>query len=697
MIPKTQWFIIILLTITPLFTHNILAQKEGSVWYFGNGETLNFNQGCELSESSTSNAMYAPEGSAIISDENGTVLFYTNGGGRDPNVTGENPGYIWNREHDVMYDMMGMEGGGWSAVQSSVILPKPNISDQYYLFTMDELEANIDGNLSRGLSYFEIDMTLNGGLGGVSNYQESVVLKGTEFLAACQHQNQIDSWVAVYNEASQGFNILSVNSNGVNFESAIDTFALGSIYYGTIRFAPNQSKILVGRGLFDFDNSTGVLSNEIYMGDQLFNSATFSPNSRYLYIIRPNLNSNDFIRYDMQAADILNSEELIASLDGNSLMTSLQLAPDGNLYFLENNLAANTSQLSSILCANSFSPCLQQGVSVLSTNSIISTQLPNFTDHFFASDLLENPMEVCVDATLFEICPGEEVTLSANHYLGDSFMWSNGGTNATNIIDQPGIYTVTVSDACCNSGTAEIEIMSAVPGPLGVEIIGENTICENQTITLTANASFEDFIEWSTGSTSNEIEINATGTYSLTATNICGETVSDEITITYTNPLELDFDFVDLLPCSGEVELSLVSDATSFQWSTGETTSSIFVNAIGTYQVAVNNGCVSGVDSVEVFPQPINDILIPNAFTPDGDGVNDFFGVEVNCNELMSFEIKIYNRWGQLVFEGNDPSMQWDGTFEEQPMTSDVLVYFVNYVLSNGEVVQDHGDVTLIR
>ena len=697
MLPKTQWFIIIFITITPLFTHNIFAQKEGSVWYFGNGESLNFNQGCELSDNSNPNSMYAPEGCAIISDEVGNVLFYSNGGGRDPITTGQNSGYIWNREHDVMYDMMGIEGGGWSAVQSSVIVPNPINQDQYYLFTMDEIEANIDGNLSRGLSYFEIDMTLNGGLGGIFNYEESVVLKGTEFMAACQHQNQVDSWVTVYNEASEGFNVLSVNSNGVNFESAIDTFSFGSIYYGTIRFAPDQSKLLVGRGLFDFDNSTGVLSNEIYMGNQLFNSATFSPNSRYLYIIRPNTNSTNIIRYDMQAADILNSEELIASLDGNSLVTSLQIAPDGNLYFLENNLTANSRQLSSILCANSLSPCIQQGVTTFPQDSSYFVGLPNFTDHFFASELLENPMEICVDATLFEICPGEEVTLSANHYLGDSFMWSNGGTNSTTVIEQPGIYSVTVSDACCNSGTAEIEITSAVPGPLAVEIIGENTICENQSIVLTANASFEDFIEWSTGSTSNEIEINGVGTYSLTATNICGETVTDELTITYTNPLELDFDLIELLPCNGEVELGLISDANTFQWSTGETTSSIFVSEVGMYQVAVNNGCVSGVDSVEVFPQPINEILIPNAFTPDGDGVNDFFGIEVNCNELMSFDIKIYNRWGQLVFEGSDPLNQWDGTFEDQPMTSDVFVYFVNYVLSNGEGVQSHGDVTLIR
>lgn len=103
---------------------NLFCQKEGNVWPFAFKAGLIFNNPGNIID--TSNVMETLEGSAAISDAEGNLLFYTNGGGRDPLVTLPSDGAIYNRNHEVMYDMNGVEGGGWSSSQSSIIVPNPD-------------------------------------------------------------------------------------------------------------------------------------------------------------------------------------------------------------------------------------------------------------------------------------------------------------------------------------------------------------------------------------------------------------------------------------------------------------------------------------------------------------------------------------------------------------------------------------------
>lgn len=131
------------------------AQKEGNVWHFGLGAAVDFNSG--TAQVTTPSSMSTYEGSASIADADGQLLFYTNGGGRDPIISGgQSTGKIWNRNHEVMYDMGFTQGGGFSSAQSSVIIPRPGQPNQYFLFTMEEFEFNVGGSvpdqpLGRGL------------------------------------------------------------------------------------------------------------------------------------------------------------------------------------------------------------------------------------------------------------------------------------------------------------------------------------------------------------------------------------------------------------------------------------------------------------------------------------------------------------------------------------------------------------------
>jgi gliding motility-associated-like protein len=114
-----------------------------------------------------------------------------------------------------------------------------------------------------------------------------------------------------------------------------------------------------------------------------------------------------------------------------------------------------------------------------------------------------------------------------------------------------------------------------------------------------------------------------------------------------------------------------------------------------TYRVTAyktgNNTVLSTSNYTEVIP-PLS-IFIPNAFTPNGDGINDTFGVK--GEGIKNFTMRIYNRWGEVVFESRSPKQQWDGTSHGKPAQSDVYVYQFTAVGEKSETKS--GSVTLVR
>ena len=138
----TCFFIILYILIN---SDNVYSQdnKRAYHWFFGVNAGLDFSSGTPVPTNTGQIYHSGGEGTACISDNSGNLLFYTNGGGRDPSCSGGQPeGQIWDANHSVMPNgtMLGHEGGGMSSRQSSIIFPKPGSSDVYFLFTMAEVE-----------------------------------------------------------------------------------------------------------------------------------------------------------------------------------------------------------------------------------------------------------------------------------------------------------------------------------------------------------------------------------------------------------------------------------------------------------------------------------------------------------------------------------------------------------------------------
>lgn len=159
----------------------------------------------------------------------------------------------------------------------------------------------------------------------------------------------------------------------------------------------------------------------------------------------------------------------------------------------------------------------------------------------------------------------------------------------------------------------------------------------------------------------------------------------------------------DLAICPGGTPIKLIDDRNkdnayaSWRWNTGETSPGITVVKPGTYvNVVTINGCTA---ADTVFVQKDCYMDIPNVFTPNGDGTNDYFYPrQMLTKGLVTFKMDIYNRWGQLIYETTAiDGRGWDGNFNDQPQPEGVYVYMIDAVFKDGQIEHHTGNVTLLR
>ncbi|MDP5077165.1 MAG: hypothetical protein NWQ19_03675, partial [Nonlabens sp.] len=148
---KKNILLLMVIALTAM-TQDLSAQLQASNWYFGFNAGINFDPNTGAVTPLTNGQVSTNEGCATISDENGGLLFYTDGS------------FVYDRSHQIMQNGQGLRGNP-SSTQSAIIIPKPLDPNIYYIFTVDTAAT---GGADSGLHYYEVDMTLNGGFGAVT-------------------------------------------------------------------------------------------------------------------------------------------------------------------------------------------------------------------------------------------------------------------------------------------------------------------------------------------------------------------------------------------------------------------------------------------------------------------------------------------------------------------------------------------------
>ncbi len=304
------------------------------------------------------------------------------------------------------------------------------------------------------------------------------------------------------------------------------------------------------------------------------------------------------------------------------------------------------------------------------------------------------------------ICTGDTVMLDAPPGFSN-YTWTPALAMDDSTLENPSVwpevsvtYMVSYEDDCGELFTDSVQVN--VPAALTMpDLPADTTLCEGDSIIL-GEASLPGYTYlWSDGSTASSIAVNTSGTYTLTVSDgFCDQGVSAMVLFQPYPTLNLTMDI--LLWCPGDqLLLETTGSADAVLWTTGASTSDIAVETPGWYGfTALTNGC-SVSDSVLVFPDEVCDCrpVFPNAFTPNGDGLNDRFRVlnTISCPFSERFSLQVFNRWGEMVFMARDSRIAWDGTRRGADAEAGVYVYTAFLYFPFEGLRRINGTVTLVR
>ncbi|PUZ23208.1 hypothetical protein DCC81_22700 [Chitinophaga parva] len=294
------------------------------------------------------------------------------------------------------------------------------------------------------------------------------------------------------------------------------------------------------------------------------------------------------------------------------------------------------------------------------------------------------------------ICPGQSVMLTVSAD-GGRIRWVNGSTQPSIVVTKPGGYWVTVTkDNCVVRDTVNVREQPKLKLDLGAD----QELCPGSQITLDAtNADAISYL-WNDGDPDPVKTVTTAGLYKVAVMDrFCQMVYFDSVDVSMSSIPTVSLGN-DTVMCNGEtlVLTPKGSNIKSVLWSDGSTGSTLKVTKPGTYTVTAFNECGSSTDQVTVtFQDCVPNPTFPNAFSPNGDGKNDIFLPTVR-GPMYNYELRIFNRWGQLIFLSTDAKKGWDGTFNGEPVEIGTYVYWVTYkVTPTGPANIIKGSVVLIR
>ena len=320
------------------------------------------------------------------------------------------------------------------------------------------------------------------------------------------------------------------------------------------------------------------------------------------------------------------------------------------------------------------------------------------------------------DASCFGVADGDATIEAVGGSSPYSYAWSpTGGTAATATNLGAGSYTVTVTDAGGCISVENITISEPTEIVITESITDENCGQNDGAISIGAAGGNPSYTyAWTpNGETTNSISGLSAGNYGVTVTDASGCTSTANYSVLAVGgiPVVATPPFATIL--AGESVQLNATGADTYVWTPVDGLSCttcpnpIATPTITTIYIVTGtdaSGC-SGSDTVTIFVTVnCGDIYVPNIFSPNADLNNDYLCVYGSCVSDMKFNV--YDRWGELVFTtegtinmnpGNYNEICWDGKFRNKQLNSGVYAYSLYAKLTNGDVVEQSGNITLVR
>jgi len=334
-----------------------IAQKQGSIWYFGTRYGLDFSSGTPIQTFGgmtgyANGQLVGNMGCSSLCDANGKLLFYSDNA------------QLWNCNHKMMPHGDSLTCSR-ATIQGSIIVPKPGSNHIFYVFTCEDHDDFLYPQITKGYCYSVVDMCLDSARGDIINGQKNIQLtdSASQQICVCADMQEAGYWIVGHKAVSDQIWAWHLTAAGISspvisiISKPYDLNHLST--EGWLKFNPSGTTLAIaitdtsrsGFLLYDFNSSTGLLSNlrratiDSPSGNASVNSLEFSPDGSKLFVslfgtvdqsTHP-LKPKRLYQYDMNAGNwnsILASRKTLCSvLDSfNTAMSGLQLGPDGKIY-----------------------------------------------------------------------------------------------------------------------------------------------------------------------------------------------------------------------------------------------------------------------------------------------------------------------------------------------------------------------------
>jgi gliding motility-associated-like protein len=290
------------------------------------------------------------------------------------------------------------------------------------------------------------------------------------------------------------------------------------------------------------------------------------------------------------------------------------------------------------------------------------------------------------------LCPKEIFPITANVTGASAYMWSTKEQTQTINVSTPGLYWafVTVASQCEVVDTVEIMYR----GDKNLDF-HDTAICKGSTLILDADFGTGTY-NWVADPPQRDDQnqtkqstyyVYEPGMYSVVAQ--VGQCIyKDSLHVTFNDSLDLNIGRDTTLCVGEEFVLHVKTNANDFAWQDGSTALIYSVGDSGIYQVIAHNGCGYDTASVHIVRKTCTcELTLPNAFTPNNDGLNDVFRPLHPCN-MTEYHIQIFDRYGKMIFLSSDFGKGWNGTYNGMQAENGTYIWMASYRNTDTKAMQ---------
>lgn len=552
---------------------------------------------------------------------------------------------VFNSDHANINPNEKSLAGNPGSPQAALIIQNPTVEQMLYVFTTDQV-TNVG---TKGLNVSRVDLTASAGHGQVMELNTLLLGNAAPMLAGVKHADGINFWVMTHSMNDNKFHAFKVTEAGVETNAVV--------------------------------SSAGVsISDDIY-ANELTGNIKFSPKGDKIALTSYGHGIVQIFSFNNSTGEVSNPTTINVTLPSpNHGPYSVEFSPDGTKVY------ATAVKLSSM---NGENNRLYQYDLLTGATETLLNDIP------FNDDVMQ--VQLARDGQIYVLRRNQAV-LGAIRNPNRSVLDCN--------------YTETALGL--NGVKAYNGLPNFVSSYLDIPPVDYDTKCdEDPTVFTLLNQNNVTTVDWNFGDPDSPSNIVTGGSVSEThmfskagdftvvyTEHFGGKSWTDSVNVTI-NPLPSDIFAADSIPIvdGNSITVYATEGMYSYFWQDGSTNIGYTITQPGDYTVLVEDmNCCKNMDTLKVKELEID---IPNAFSPDGNGINDYFKALGSPGDVIDFSLRVYNKWGQLIWETFDILDKWDGKIGSTPAPAGIYNWRIalnvpGNQMNNG-MIKLNGTIMLFR